>query len=324
MSFELRLLGPPEITVDGRAIDLGGNRQRIVLAALALEAGRMVAVGRLIRSVWEESPPETARRQIHTAISALRRALGSWCTIHTGTAGYRMTITNGHFDLARFEAAVAEGYRLAAERRPRAAANEIRRGLALWRGPALAGLDDRLEVPAARLDDARLSALELCLEQELAAGGGPRTLTDLQEAHTRHPLREGITATLMLALFRLGRQGEAVAAYRQTAAHLADQLGVGPSPLLAARFTEILQAVPDPPARPAVPQQLPARPAGFAGRREPLRRLDALLPAGDHEAVPIAAISGAGGHRQDHAGGAVGPSCPRRVPRRPAARRSGG
>ncbi|MBL7253009.1 AfsR/SARP family transcriptional regulator [Paractinoplanes lichenicola] len=279
--FALRLLGPFEAGCDDEPVDVGGPRQRVVLARLALEAGRTVVVERLVDAVWGERPPETARRQVHTAISALRRRLDGvpgWGSLRTEPAGYRLDIDPTRVDLLRFETAVGEAHRLLGADRPGDAVRAFRDGLALWRGPALAGLGDRLGAHAARLEEARLAALEECLDHEARNGGGPRTLADLTQAHAEHPLRERFTAALMLALSRAGRQSEALAAYRRTAEALSGELGVDPGPLLERRFTEILRADLDPeppaPAWTAPLRQLPASVPALIGRDREVAALD--------------------------------------------------
>ncbi|WP_305783830.1 AfsR/SARP family transcriptional regulator [Symbioplanes lichenis] len=279
----LRLLGQFEV-VDGPAtIDLGGSRQRIALAVLALAANETVSAARLIEGIWDSRPPATAHRQVHMVISVLRRALRALpdeVEIRTERNGYRLVVAGDRVDLLRFEAEVAAGRRLLAEQRVQEAAQAFRSGLAWWRGPALGGLDGRFQPEAARLEQARVDAWEWCLEAEVAGGESPGTLSDLERAHAEHPLREGITAALMLALYRAGRQSEAIAVYRRTAGLLAEELGVDPGPALAARFTDILRAdagLTTTAGAPAPgPEQLPVDVSSFTGRQGELAALDAF------------------------------------------------
>ncbi|WP_306204728.1 AfsR/SARP family transcriptional regulator [Actinoplanes sp. RD1] len=279
----LRLLGQFEVVDGAGTIELGGGRQRIALAVLALAANRVVTVERLIESIWDARPPATAHRQVHMVISVLRRALRALADrveIRTERNGYRLVVADGCVDLLRFEADVAAGRRLLAEQRTREAAQAFRSGLAWWRGPALGGLDGRFRPEAARLEQARADAWEWCLEAEVAGGEAPGTLSDLERAHAEHPLREGITAALMLALYRAGRQSDAIGVYRRTAALLAEELGVDPGPALAARFTEILRADAGLTATAGAPapgpEQLPVDVSSFTGRQDELAALDAF------------------------------------------------
>jgi DNA-binding SARP family transcriptional activator/Tfp pilus assembly protein PilF len=315
--LELGVLGPLEVRVGPRAVVVGGMRQRLVLAALSLNAGRCVDLADLVAAVWDEEPPATARQQISNAVWRLRRVLarhGAAEVVRRQDNGYLLCSDADGVDVLRFERLVAQGRRLAAAGETARSADVLREALALWRGPALAGLTDNavLRRHAVKLDEMRLSVLEECVEHELACGCHDRLVEQLPALVAEHPLRERLAAALMLALYRMGRQAEAVAVYRRVAATLAEELGVDPGPELQARFRAILRADPAlattaPPGPPQAaptpgqavtrPAQLPAAAAVFVGRDAQLARLDELLAesAQASTAVVITAVSGTAG-----------------------------
>ncbi|MDR7279082.1 AfsR/SARP family transcriptional regulator [Catenuloplanes atrovinosus] len=291
---EFRLLGPFEVLAGGDAVRLGGRRQRLVLATLLLHNNHPVAGRELAAAVWGDAPPATARRQVHMAVSMLRRALGrvpSWGELRTEPGGYRLCVPDERIDAARFRAAVAAGRRLVRDGDPAGAAQAFRAGLVLWRGPVLADLDGAVRDRAAWLEEMRLTALEDCLEYEVAGGASASVVEELSALVDRHPLRERLVASLMLALSRHGRQSEAIAVYRRTADVLADELGVDPSSALAERFTEILRTAPAAPPpgdapvvvdwQPVRPRQLPMPRSGLVGRTAESAVLDTLRQPDD-------------------------------------------
>jgi DNA-binding SARP family transcriptional activator/Tfp pilus assembly protein PilF len=298
LSLDFGLLGPLEVRIGPRRIDVNGGRQRQVLAVLLLGAGRAVSFAELAAAVWDANPPATARRQVHTAVWQLRRTLarhGAADLLRSEPIGYRLCVDVGQVDLARFEAGLAGASRLVAAGKPREVAATLRSALSLWRGRAFDGLTGEiLEREAGRLEQLRIAAVEDCIEAELAAGDGHDHVAELSALVAEHPLRERLAAALMLALYRDGRQAEALQVYRRVAEALAAELGVDPGADLQQRYVAILRGDPGPPAAqqaalrpvPAVPAQLPADVAGFAGRRPVLARLDELL-AGGGDAWPI-------------------------------------
>jgi DNA-binding SARP family transcriptional activator len=243
-SIDLAVLGPVEVRSGERRIDVGGDRQRRILAALLLNLGRTLQVSYLVDAAWGDDPPETARQQIHNGVWRLRRALARCAVppvLHSEANGYRLGADAGRLDLARFSDGVAEGHRLAELGRPRQAAMKLHHAVSLWRGPALAGVAlGPLEREAVRLEEMRLSAIEAAWEYTLASGGERERLPELIALVDQHPLRERLPALLMLALYRLGRQAEALAVYRRTAAALSAELGVGPGRELRHRYEAIL------------------------------------------------------------------------------------
>jgi WD40 repeat protein/DNA-binding SARP family transcriptional activator len=239
-----RILGPLEVDVGGDNIPLGGPKQRAVLAHLVLRANQLVPAETLIDQVWPEEPPETARNVIQTYVSHLRRALGH-DRIESSGPGYRLRLDPSELDAARFDALMRDAKRsLPVD--PNVAVATLEDALALWRGPALADLADQssLLAEAARLDDLRLEAQETRIEGLLAAGVQARVIGELEALIARHPWRESLWGLLMLALYREGRQAEALRSYQRVKEILADELGLDPSPELVKLHQRVLQQDP--------------------------------------------------------------------------------
>jgi len=227
--MEFRLLGPFEVVRDGTPVGIGAARQRTVLATLLLASNRTVAVSRLIEALWDEDPPHTAKSQVHICVSALRRQLshaGGRSPIATRPSGYLISVPDDAVDVRRFEMLVAEA---AAQQSPEEAVQRLRAGLALWRGPAADGVGSRVvQAAATRLNESRLAALEDCLDLELQLGRHHDLTGELRELVAEHPLRERLCGQLMLALYRSGRQADALESFRTTREILADELGLDP------------------------------------------------------------------------------------------------
>lgn len=224
------MLGPLEVRDDGRTIAIGRGKPRALLALLLLNAGRVVPVERLIDELWGEEPPATAVTALHVYVSRLRKALGE-DAIRTQTPGY--AIDEEPADLRAFE-------RLSAEARgaaPEAAANLLRDALSLWRGAPLCDVD--LPVECARLEELRLGAQERLIEAELALGQGTDLVPELEALVAEHPVREPFRAQLMLALYRAGRQADALDAYRDARRTLVEELGIEPG----GRLQQLEQAI---------------------------------------------------------------------------------
>jgi len=213
---EFRILGPIEVVGDdGRPIALPARKIRALLALLLLDANRTVSTDRLVDELYEERPPATATKTVQVYVSQLRKALGA-DRIDTRGNGYALRVEAGELDVDRFHQLVADG-------RPREA-------LALWRGPALADVEERFATTAASsLEEQRLAALERRIAEDLDRGKHATLVGELEQLVAAHPLRERLRAQLMLALYRSGRQAEALAAYRDTRRTLADELGLEPS-----------------------------------------------------------------------------------------------
>ena len=272
--MRFRVLGTVEASVDGAPVDLGSRKQRLVLAVLLLEAGRPVALDRLVDLLWPTAPPASARNTVQALVSRLRavfRAAGGPELVTEG-AGYVLRAEPETVDAHRFTALV---------RRARAADDEtavalLAEALALWRGDALAGaasaeLADRL---LAGLHEARWSALEDRIDAQLRLGRGRDVLAELTALVAAHPLRQRFVGQLMLALHREGRTDAALAAYRDLRTRLADDLGLDPAPELTRLQSAILAADPALDAVAVRPAQLPHDVRGFTGRAAELARLD--------------------------------------------------
>jgi YVTN family beta-propeller protein len=290
--MDFRVLGPVEVREAGRPITLGGAKQRALLAVLLLRANEVVSRGRLIDGLWGEEPPASAAHTIETYVSRLRRALHdakSHAVLITRPPGYMLRIGPAELDLNRFESLVREG-RVLADRNPEAAAELLRQALALFRGPPL---DDVAffpfaEAEVARLAEMRLAVLEERIDADLMAGKSGELVSEIEALVKAHPLRERLHAQLMLALYRAGRQADALDAYRRARQCLAEELGVQPGTAL--RNLEHAILVQDPlldAEAPRLPPQAPARAARPAGRarapaaqRAGRARAPALRPRG--------------------------------------------
>jgi YVTN family beta-propeller protein len=226
--MEYRLLGPLEV-LDGRGhkLPLAGARQQSVLAALLLRAGQTVAVERLVDQLWEE-PPATAARTVQVYVSRLRKELREGA-IESRPGGYALLLDGDRLDLRAFEQAAEEGRAALATGDCERAAQLLQEALALWRGPALAGLpSEALRREAERLEELRLQVLENRLEADLRRGRHREVVPELQALVAEQPFRERLRAQLMLALYRSGRQGDALGLYRETRRLLVEELGMEP------------------------------------------------------------------------------------------------
>jgi DNA-binding SARP family transcriptional activator len=232
--LEFRILGPLEVVGDHGPIRLGGPRQRATLAILLLNANRVVSIDRLGDDLYAGAPPVTAVTQVQRQISELRKALGPGSTIETRTPGYALLLAPEQLDLTRFEQATVAGTRALGRGDADASAQLLREALALWRGQPLADLaDEPFARPAIeRLEELRLDALGQRVEAELALGRDSEIVAELGQLVTEHPFRESFCRQLMLALYRSGRQAEALDVYRRTRQRLAEELGLEPNPVL--------------------------------------------------------------------------------------------
>ena len=223
---EFRILGPLEVSDEAGPLLLGGLKQRAVLALLLLDAGRVVSVDRLIDALWGEQPPRTAATSLQNFISALRKLLGPE-TLETKSPGYRLNIKPGELDLDRFRTAVEKSRKAEAAERSSA----LHEALALWRGPPLADLafEAFAQPQIAHLEELRLTTLEERVEADLEAGRHGELVGELEGLVEEHPVRERLRAHYMLALYRSGRQAEALEAYQDGRRILVEQLGIEPS-----------------------------------------------------------------------------------------------
>jgi DNA-binding SARP family transcriptional activator len=268
--LQFAILGPLEVHFCRRPVPIRGSRERLVLASLLIAAGDPVSLDRLVETVWDARPPRAAAKAVRNSVSALRQRLaeviGPVPLIGTEPTGYRLQLDRCYLDAQDFQDKTTTARRAAAAGQAGQAAAELRAALALWRGPALAGLDGAvIEAEAASLDEQRLTALEECFDLELALGAHGRLVSELGAVAREHPLRERFAGQLMIALYRSGRQAEALDVYRQLASKLADDLGIDPSAEVAMLHQAILRqdpsldvSVPAPAGRPQAARYRPA------------------------------------------------------------------
>src|SRR5947208_5415065 len=231
--MEYRILGPLEVADEGEPVPLGRLKERLVLAILLLHANEFVSRERLIDELWGESPPPTARKAVNVYVSQLRKALtrNGHDPIATVDGGYRIGVGADQLDAAHLRQLLATARERAAAGELEAAAELLREALALWRGPALAGLllESHGRDEIAQLDELRLTALMDRIDCDLALGRHDQVLGELHVLVGEDPLRERLRAQLMLALYRAGRQAEALEAFQQARQTLVEELGIEPS-----------------------------------------------------------------------------------------------
>jgi DNA-binding SARP family transcriptional activator len=215
-------LGPLAVREGGRELPITGSKERSVLAMLLLEEGRVVSADRLIDELWGDEPPPTARGSLQVRIAGLRQALGKERIVSEGR-GYRVQLEPGELDVTRFQGLLEQGRE-----------QQLREALALWQGPALVDfLDQRwAQAAAARLEELRLTAPERRTDIDLEAGRHAQVVSELEALVREHPLREGLRGQLMLALYRSGRQADALDAYQEARRTLVEQCGIEPSAAL--------------------------------------------------------------------------------------------
>jgi DNA-binding SARP family transcriptional activator len=246
MPVQIKVLGPIEVSRDGRVIRLSGRGQRTLLAALALEHGRVVMVDRLIDIVWDSAPPASARTRIQAHISAMRQAMSQATQRGTGplltaASGYALSSDGVQTDLASFNALVADGRAASASGRLAIASGLFADALALWRGPALADITGLAIRAAARpLDESRLLTVEAKAEADLAIDRCDTVVGELSAWLTALPLRERLRALLMTAFYRLGCRSDALSLYREGRQVMIAELGIEPSPQLRDLHQRIL------------------------------------------------------------------------------------
>jgi predicted ATPase/DNA-binding SARP family transcriptional activator/Tfp pilus assembly protein PilF len=245
--MQFRILGSIEVEDDGLRIDLGGLRERALLACLLLSANRVVSAGRLAEDLWSGSPPPHSTATLRVYIARLRRVLGAQASLLvTQAPGYRLNVEDDQLDALRFEGLVRAAEADMAAGRPDAAASTLRESLGLWHGPALSDVSDLpfAQADADRLEEARLTALEKRVDADLACGRHASLVAELDNLAASHPLRERFTGQRILALYRCGRQAEALSAYTELRDRLAEELGIDPSPDLRRLQERILRQDP--------------------------------------------------------------------------------
>ena len=273
--MDIRILGPLEVLDDGRPIALSGGRQRELLALLVLERNRPVPGDRIVEELWDGAAPATAPKVVQNLVSRLRRELpAADDPLRTRGHAYELALDEGALDATAFEQLLDEGRRALAAGDAEHAAATLRAALALWRGPALGEFADRswARAESGRLEEQRLVALERRIDADLALGRHADVVGELEAVVAREPLREGLRGQLMLALYRSGRQAEALAAYADARRTLVAELGIEPGPALTRLQEAILRqdpALDAAPAKPVRPRAAPRR-----------RRAGGLLLAG--------------------------------------------
>jgi DNA-binding SARP family transcriptional activator len=262
---DFRLLGPLEVIDGGLTVPIGGPRQRTLLALLLLRRGEPVPSEQLIAELWGQHPPRTALTALQNHIARLRRSLGD-ARLVTRASGYAIALEPDELDLERFEGFV-ERSRVAD---PATRSALLVDALALWRGAPLGGLSDVAIIAAerSRLEELRLAALEGRIDADLELGREARLVVELSSLAVRHPRREGLSRRLMLALYRSGRQAEALDVYAETRRILAHELGLEPSESLRALHRAMLRHDPalEPRQPPIEPVVAPAHPASRSRR----------------------------------------------------------
>ncbi len=238
MALEFRILGPLEVEGEGGPVPLGGHRQRSLLAALLLEGGRVVPTERLVDQLWGAEAPKTATTSLQNAISRLRRALGE-DVLETRAPGYVLRVDQEQIDARRFEQLL----RTARGAAPGERRELLEAALALWRGPALAEFtfEQFAQAEIRRLEELRLVAVEERIEADLELARHGDVVGELEALVVAHPLRETPRRQLMLALYRSGRQAEALDAYQDARARFVEELGIEPGPELRQLQAEILR-----------------------------------------------------------------------------------
>jgi DNA-binding SARP family transcriptional activator len=312
--MQFRLLGPLEVWDGDERIDLGGAKQRALLALLLLNANRIVRRTQVVDWLWDMQPPRTAGDLVLEYVSRLRRALRR-CTgepyaqrLRTQPSGYVLQVEPGELDLECFERLVDQAQQAMAAGELELVAGRLRQALGLWSGSALANLPLSIAVhtESVRLEEARLVVLEERLEVDLRLGRHAQLVGELEALVAAHPDRECLRRQLMLALYRSGRKAQALTVYRNTRKLLVEELGLEPSPALQQLERAILRAdpalEPPPPAGemperppPPSPCQLPPDIDDFTGREGDLAEVQRLLEGERATAIVISAIAGKAG-----------------------------
>ena len=295
--IDYRLLGPIEAGVDGRLLDIGGRKQRALLAILLLNANEPVSRDCLAERLWGEHPPAGAQHTLEVYVSRLRKALGpaaGYDVVLTRPGAYLLRTADDRIDVHYFERLAGEGRRALAAGEPERAAADLRAALALWRGAPLSGAGDELFAQAeiARLEELRAGVIEDRIEAELALGGHSDVIGELGALVAAHPLRERLYQLLMIALYRCGRQPEALAVYQSARRVLVAELGIEPSPALQRVERAILA---QDASLEAPPRAEPAPAPAAGGRHLPpasgSRRAQVLVAAGAGLALVVALLA---------------------------------
>jgi predicted ATPase/DNA-binding SARP family transcriptional activator len=292
------ILGPLEVADADGPLGIPAAKQRALLAVLLLHVNEPVSADRLIEDLWGERPPAAARKALQVQVSRLRKALGDGADrVISQPNGYLLRTEPGELDLDRFERLAGEGREALAVGDPERAIERLREALAAWRGPALAdfAFDSFAQPEIGRLGDLRLAALEDRVDADLACGRHAELVGELEALVSEHPMRERLQRQRVLALYRAGRQAEALDAYRAARARLIDELGLEPTPALRQLEEAILTHDPSlqaPPAARPVAGSLPLPPTRTVGRDDDREAVAKLLRQPD---VRLVTLTGAGG-----------------------------
>ena len=295
--MELRILGPLEVAGENGPVDLRAAKHRRLLAALTLARGRACSADALVDAVWGMSPPASARKLLQVYVSQLRKALPSREALVTSPSGYALRYEHVSLDADRFERLLDDAVEATAQGNPSLALSQLERALALWRGPAYADVmyEDFARSEAERLEEMRLAALEMRLEALSRLGRNDEVLGEALAMAGDHPLRERLQGVAMLALYRAGRQTEALDRYLELRRRLDEELGLEPSVEVRTLQLRILRQ--DPELESSVTpvdamSVLPVPPNPLIGRERDLGALAALLSSRD---VRLLVLTGAGG-----------------------------
>ncbi len=298
-AISFRVLGPLEAQLNDRPVALGPPKQRALLAALLLRAGEAISVEHLVDDLWPDDPPASARHAVQVYVSRLRQALdrpGEQSRIEARSRAYALHVQPNELDLSRFRA-LAKDARSRLENEPAVAADSLREALSLWRGRALSDLADEPGVRdiVLELDEERLEALELRIDADLAQGRDRELVAELERLTAEQPAREAFYAQLMLALYRAGRQAQALETYQRARRKLVHELGLEPGARLRGLQAAILRQ--DPSLTLESPElrarrHLPAQPNALIGRTHELAELTELVASGG---VRLLTLTGPGG-----------------------------
>jgi DNA-binding SARP family transcriptional activator len=297
--MEFHVLGPLEIVRQGRTLEPGTGKQRALLAVLLLHRNEVVSSDRLIDALWGENAPATAPKIIQSYVSRLRKVLDERSAgernegvLATRSPGYVLRVEDGQLDADRFAGLLARGRTALAQGAALEASSLLREALALWRGPPLSefAFDSFAQEEIARLEELRLAALEERVEADLALGSQHDLVAELEALVTRHPLRERMRGQLMVALYRCGRQADALQAYRDARHVLVDELGLEPSRAIVELEQAILRQ--DPALDVLPPAAAPPRPATAAADLTRAQRTDGVFVGRERELGALLAALG--------------------------------
>ncbi|HEV3364577.1 MAG TPA: BTAD domain-containing putative transcriptional regulator, partial [Acidimicrobiia bacterium] len=310
----MRLLGVFEVAAGGRVLEIGSPKQRRLLALLAVNLNRPVPLDVIVDVLWPDGPPASAHSTLQSLVSRLRMELGAEGTrLRLREAGYVLEADPGQVDARRFEDRASQGRDAAARGDPERAAELFGEALGLWRGPALADLADTdpFRPEAVRLEEARLGVVEDLAEAELALGRPAPALARLEPHVEANPLRERAWGQRMVALYRLGRQADALRAYQGLRRLLGEELGLEPTPALRQLEQQILVQSPEldplPPQAPAAREAAETEAFLFTDIEASTRRWEGDQDAmardlGRHDLLLSQAVESAGGHVFSHTG----------------------